>query len=128
MFIPPRRVEAVGPALALLTLLTLVPLLIWDAAPRSFPERAHDVLASVPLALIGVACVAHSLVRRLRMPDLAKSGALAAAFLFWAANQLWPDHPRATLFNDVAVALFVLDVFLSVVGWPAAAREPEPRA
>lgn len=128
MFIPPRRVEAVGPALALLTLLTLVPLLIWDAAPSSFPERAHDVLASVPLALIGVACVAHSLVRRSRMPDLVKSGALAAAFLFWAANQLWPDHPRATLFNDVAVALFVLDVFLSVVGWPAAAPEPEPRA
>ena len=111
--------------MALFTLLTLVPLLIWDAAPRSFPERAHDVLASVPLALIGLACLAHSMLRGARPSELAKSGALAAAFLFWAANQLWPDNPRAVLFNDVAVALFVLDVFLSLVGWPAA--EPEPR-
>lgn len=125
MFTLPRRAAAVGPGLALLTLLTLVPLLIWDAAPRSFPERAHDVLASVPLALIGLACLAHSMLRGSRLPELAKSGALGAAFLFWAANQLWPDHPRAVLFNDVAVTLFVIDVFLSVVGWPS--PEPEPR-
>ena len=26
---------------------------------------------------------------------------LAVAFLFWAANQLWPDLRQATLFNDV---------------------------
>lgn len=125
MSTPSRRAAAVGPGLALLTLLTLVPLLIWDAAPRSFPERAHDVLASVPLALIGMACLAHSMGRGSRLPEVAKSAALAAAFLFWATNQLWPDHPRAVLFNDVAVALFVLDVFLSVVGWPS--PEPEPR-
>jgi hypothetical protein len=44
---------------------------------------------------------------------------LAIAFLFWAANQLWPGSAYATLFNDVAIALFVLDVFLVIVGWPA---------
>jgi hypothetical protein len=43
---------------------------------------------------------------------------LAVAFLFWAANQLWPDLPQATLFNDIAIALFVLDVFLVMFGWP----------
>jgi hypothetical protein len=37
---------------------------------------------------------------------------------FWAANQLWPDLPQATLFNDIAIALFVLDVFLVIIGWP----------
>jgi hypothetical protein len=44
---------------------------------------------------------------------------LAVAFLFWAANQLWPDLRQATLFNDIAIALFVLDVFLVMIGWPA---------
>ncbi len=34
------------------------------------------------------------------------------------ANQLWPEHTAATLFNDIAIALFVLDVFLVIVGWP----------
>ena len=33
---------------------------------------------------------------------------LAVAFLFWAANQLWPDLPQATPFNDIAIVLFVL--------------------
>jgi hypothetical protein len=44
---------------------------------------------------------------------------LAAAFLLWAANQFWPDSTPATLFNDLAIGLFVLDVFLVVIGWPA---------
>jgi Flp pilus assembly protein protease CpaA len=50
---------------------------------------------------------------------LVKAIMLAAAFMFWAANQLWPDIRQATLFNDIAVALFVLDVFLVMIGWPA---------
>ncbi|MBV9272781.1 MAG: hypothetical protein JO333_02715 [Verrucomicrobia bacterium] len=41
---------------------------------------------------------------------------LSVAFLFWAANQPWPDLSQATLFNDIAIALFVLDVFLVMVG------------
>ena len=40
---------------------------------------------------------------------------LAAAFLFWAANQLWPDSSRAMLFNDIAIGLFILDVFLVMI-------------
>ncbi len=60
---------------------------------------------------------AHAFVRRVPLPELAKSSALAAAFFFWAANQLWPRHPQATLFNDIAVALFVVDVFLTLRAW-----------
>jgi hypothetical protein len=45
---------------------------------------------------------------------------LAAAFLFWAANQLFSESPHAVLLNDLAIALFVLDVFLSIVGMPPA--------
>ena len=44
---------------------------------------------------------------------------LAVAFVFWAANQFWPDLRQAILFNDIAIALFVLDVFLVMIGWPA---------
>ncbi|HTW30169.1 MAG TPA: hypothetical protein VMD76_00725, partial [Candidatus Sulfotelmatobacter sp.] len=42
----------------------------------------------------------------------------AMAFLFWAANQMWPELPQAMLFNDLAIALFVTDIFLVTIGWP----------
>jgi hypothetical protein len=51
--------------------------------------------------------------------EFLKAVMLAVAFLFWGANQLWPNLPQATLFNDIAIALFVLDVFLVMLGWPA---------
>ena len=51
--------------------------------------------------------------------ELVKAIMLAVAFLFWAANQFWPNLPQATLFNDIAIALFVLDVFLVIVGLAA---------
>lgn len=54
--------------------------------------------------------------------ELAKAMVLATAFLFWSANQLWPKLPQASLFNDVAIGLFVLDAFLAIAGRPPAAR------
>jgi hypothetical protein len=96
------------------SLVTLVPLLVWDAAPAAFPASAHGLLAAVPLAAVAVACVLQAVVRRVPRPELGKTCGLAAAFLFWAANQYWPEHPRATLLNDIAVALFVADI---VVPW-----------
>jgi hypothetical protein len=116
---PSRTLQAASRTIALVTVLTLVPLLAWDASPKAFPDRAHDALAAIPLALIAVACLVHPIARRASLLDLAKACLLAAAFLFWAANQFWPEHPRATLFNDLAVALFVVDVFLAILGWPA---------
>jgi hypothetical protein len=52
--------------------------------------------------------------------EFVKAVLLAMAFLFWAANQFWPDLRQATLFNDIAIALFVFDVFLVIIGWPPA--------
>jgi hypothetical protein len=53
---------------------------------------------------------------------------LAIAFLFWSANQLWPNLSQATLCNDIAIALFVLDVFLVMIGWPATPQtNPSPK-
>ncbi len=111
--------QAVSRAIALVTVLTLVPLLAWDASPQAFPARAHDALAAIPLALIAVACLVHPIVRRAHRLEVAKGCLLAAAFLFWAANQWWPEHPWSTRFNDLAVALFVIDVFLAICGTPA---------
>lgn len=88
--------------------------------PAKFPARSHDYLAAFSLAMIALAFLVFRLVNRAAPADLAKAGVLAAAFLFWAANQFWPNSPRATLFNDIAIALFVLDVYLVIIGWPAA--------
>jgi len=53
---------------------------------------------------------------------------LAIAFLFWSANQLWPNLSQATLCNDIAIALFVLGVFLVMIGWPATSQtNPSPK-
>jgi len=49
---------------------------------------------------------------------LPKTLVLVAGFLFWSANQLWPHSPRAPVFNDIAIALFALDVVLVIVGRP----------
>jgi hypothetical protein len=119
MSTPQRRVSRAIPlAIGGLTVVTLVPLLVWDRSPELFPDGAHEALAAIPLALIAVAYVVHEAMRRAGPRELAKAGLLAAAFLFWAANQFWPDHPLSTLFNDIAIALFVLDVFLAILGRP----------
>jgi uncharacterized membrane protein len=94
-------------------------LFIWDAFPQLFPARAHDTLASFPLAMIALAYIVYQCALRPVRMELIKAIMLAVAFLFWAANQLWPDLRQATLFNDIAIALIVLNVFLVIVGWPA---------
>ncbi len=94
-------------------------LFAWDAFPRLFPAGAHDVLAAFPLAMIAVAYLVYQSTRRPARSEAVKAILLAAAFLFWAANQFWPNLRPATLFNDIAIALFVVDVFLVMAGWPA---------
>lgn len=98
-------------------------LFVWDAFPGLFPARAHDVLAAFPLATIAVAYLVYQGAHRPTLLELVKAILLAAAFLFWAANQFWPDARHATLFNDIAIALFVLDVFLVMIGWPSTSAD-----
>ena len=105
--------------LGVTTLAGVIVLLVWDACPRLFPARAHDFLAAFPLALIAIAYLFYLGARRPAPAEIVKAILLAAAFLLWAANQFWPDLPPTTLFNDLAIALFVLDVFLVMAGWPA---------
>jgi hypothetical protein len=105
-----------------LTLAGVVLLFAEDAAPRLFPVGSHALLAAFSLAAIAIAYLIHQCARRdvsIGPGGIVKAALLAAAFLFWAANQLWPNLPQAALFNDIAIGLFVLDVFLAIAGWPA---------
>lgn len=118
-----RAHRSVPVLLGVVTLASVVVLLVWDAAPGLFPTRAHDVLGAFPLAMIAVAYLAYQAAHRPARLEVVKAVMLALAFLFWAANQLWPDIPQSTLCNDIAIALFVLDVFLIMIGWPASSPD-----
>jgi uncharacterized membrane protein len=113
-----RAHRAMPLVLGVVTLISLEVLLAWDVNPKFFPARAHDFLAAFPLAMIAIAYLLYQSAHRPAAKEFVKAMILAVAFLFWAANQLWPDLPQATLFNDIAIALFVLDVFLVMIGWP----------
>jgi hypothetical protein len=104
--------------LCVVTLVSVGVLLVWDLVPGIFPARAHDFLAAFPLAMIACACLVYEAVRRPSRSELIKAILLACAFLFWAANQFWPGLRQATLFNDIAIGLFVFDVFLAMIGRP----------
>jgi hypothetical protein len=109
--------------LGVVTLADVGVLLVWDAFPQLFPPKTHDFLAAYALALIALAYLVYQIAHRPARMELAKAILLATAFLFWSANQLWPDLPLATLFNDIAIALFVFDIFLIMVGWPASSPD-----
>jgi hypothetical protein len=110
--------------LCIVTLVSVGVLLLWDILPGLFPARAHNFLAAFPLALIACACLVYEAVRRPAPSELIKAILLACAFLFWAANQFWPGLRQATLFNDIAIGLFVFDVFLAVIGRPVSSPDP----
>ena len=113
-----RSCKALAVILGVVTLADVVALLVWDAFPRVFPGRSHEILAAYALAMIAVAYLVYQVAQRPSRMEFLKAAMLALAFLFWAANQLWPNSPQATLFNDIAIALFVVDVFLVMAGWP----------
>ncbi|MGA8654643.1 MAG: hypothetical protein WB586_00705 [Chthoniobacterales bacterium] len=118
-----RAHRAIPLALGVVTLISVGVLLAWHVNPRFFPARAHDFLAAFPLAMIAIAYLLYQRARRPAAREFVKAIMLAVAFLFWAANQLWPDLCQATLFNDIAIMLFVLDVFLVMTGWPASSPD-----
>ncbi len=112
--------------LAALSVLALGPLAAWDAQPAWFDRRAHDALGALPLAAIGLACLAQRSGRPSSLADWTRAVILAAAFFAWAINQMWPESASATLWNDAAIALFVIDVFLTVWQQPAAESQGGP--
>ena len=116
------KLVAVG--LGALTVVTTAGLLACDARPRWLPNGAHEWLAATPLATIALAYMAYHATRSASATEWFKAALLAAAFLSWAANQVWPDPTQAAILNDVAIAAFVLDVLLSMAGWPPSTASP----
>jgi len=118
-----RAHRAVPVTLGVVTLVGVVVLFASDFFPAVFGVRAHDVLGAFPLATIAVAYLVYQSIHRPPLMEWVKAILLAVAFLFWAANQVWRDPHKATIFNDIAIALFVLDVFLVMIGWPTASPD-----
>ena len=106
-----------------LTLAGVAVLLIQDAFPGLFPVISHGALEAFSLALIAFAYLVYLALHRPAIAELAKGILLAVAFLFWAANQIWPNLPQAVLFDDIAIGLFVFDLFLVIAGWPPASMD-----
>src|SRR5581483_6993677 len=100
-------------ALGALTLVSVIVLLVWDATPASFPASAHLILGAVPLALIAVSYLLYQVDLRPSRGQLVRALILALAFVCWAENQFLGDGRLSTLFNDLAIGLFVLDVFFT---------------
>jgi hypothetical protein len=101
-----------------LTLGVVGVVLLCDGFPTLLPGKSHDRLAAISLTLIAISYLVYQAAHRPPWREWVKAVMLALAFLFWAANQVWPDARRAVILNDLAIALFVFDVFLVMVGWP----------
>jgi hypothetical protein len=109
--------------LGILALASTAALFVRDADPRLFSVSLHDGIAAFSLAMIAVAYIVYQIVRRAMGVELTKSILLAAAFLCWAANQVCRNPRVAAQFNDIAIALFILDVFLVIAGLPSTAPD-----
>ncbi|HEV2275740.1 MAG TPA: hypothetical protein VGR96_16320 [Acidobacteriaceae bacterium] len=110
--------RALPVALGVLTLLGVGALFAWDIHSAFFSAGMHAALEASSLALIALAYLVYQSAHRPPLKEWIKAIMLVAAFLFWAANQVWPKAHQALVFNDVAIGLFILDVFLVMVGWP----------
>ena len=114
-----QRIHGILPAaLGAGTLAVVGLLLVADLVPTWLTRQSHDRLGALPLALIAIAYLLHQTVLRPAAKEVLKTVLVAVAFLFWSANQVWPAPFAAMVFNDIAIALFVLDVFLVIIGWP----------
>lgn len=118
-----RAHRALAVSLGIGTLVVVAAVLVCDGFPGVFAGRTHDLLAAVSLASIAVSYLIYQAAHRPAWREWVKATLLAVAFLFWAANQVWPNPRQAVVLNDWAIALFVLDVFLVMVGWPGSSPD-----
>ena len=101
--------------LVALALIGSIVLLILDAWEGFRQGDARRVVSAFPLVAIALACLVYHATWTRDRHDLLKRVLLSAAFLFWAANQLFPSAGWAPVANDLAIGLFVLD--LALVLW-----------
>jgi hypothetical protein len=73
--------------------------------------RLHPWISAVPLALAGVGYALFQLQLRPSRAVLLKRLLLAAAFVFWAIDQVMPAGRVAVFIGDAVIAAYVLDLF-----------------
>jgi hypothetical protein len=105
-------VRVVTILLLALALASSVVLLILDVSEGFRESDARRVVSALPLIAIALACLAFHATWTPEPLDLLKRVLLSTAFLFWAANQLFPTAAWAPVANDLAIGLFVLDLAL----------------
>jgi hypothetical protein len=109
--------------LGVVAFISIALLFVWDTDSQIFSKQLHAVLEAFSLASIAVAYLLYQSAHRPQAAEWFKAIMLAVAFLCWAANQIWPEPKQALLLNDLAIALFVLDVFLVMIGWPNSSQD-----
>jgi uncharacterized membrane protein YoaT (DUF817 family) len=110
--------SAIPAAFGVVTLTSVGVLLARDAIPHLFAADTRDFVAALPLVLMATTHVVYRALRRGSPIDWAKTMLLALAFFFWAANLLCSEGGLARLFNDIAIAAFILDGFLVIIDPP----------
>ncbi|MGZ4316505.1 MAG: hypothetical protein ACXVRS_11840 [Gaiellaceae bacterium] len=108
--------RAVTILLLVVALASSVVLLGLDTLQGFRESDARRVVSALPLVAIALACLAFHATWTPEPLALLKRVLLSAAFLFWAANQLFPTEGWAPVANDAAIALFVLDLALILWG------------
>ena len=68
--------------------------------------------------MIAFTWLAHHALQRASFRDWLKAILLSIAFLFWASNQFLSNLHLATVCNDIAIALFVLDLVFIIASRP----------
>jgi len=103
----------ITPVVGLLTKCALAcsALLLLSSLPFISARADNAWLSSLPLALMGVAYAVLQIRLRPGRQTLMKRLLLAAAFIFWAIDQLLPAGPIATFMGDAVVSAYVLDLF-----------------
>jgi hypothetical protein len=96
-------------AVALVSSAVLLILDVWGGFREGDARR---IVSALPLTAIALACLAFHATWKPEPLDLLKRVLLSAAFLLWAANQLFPTTGWAPVANDAAIGLFVLDLAL----------------
>lgn len=79
--------------------------------PLPSHTRLHPWISALPLALAGVGYALFQLQLRPSRAVLLKRLLLAAAFVFWAIDQVIPAGRVAVFIGDAVIAAYVLDLF-----------------
>ncbi len=104
--------RAITVLLLVVAVVSAAALLVLDVSGDFRESDARRVISALPLISIALACLAFHATWTPERLDLLKRVLLSAAFLLWAANQLFPSAGWAPVANDLAIALFVLDLAL----------------